>query len=280
MSPLKTLVCANAPHRRLTPLLALAALLAAAAPALRAQELSEFMPTAEAPVASPAHVRWQSSLDAFASADQAQRPASGGVLFVGSSTIRLWPHLAQDFSAQPVLLQRGFGGSTLADCSALTHELVTQYKPRQVLIYAGDNDLAEGRPPADLLASFARFVQRVRAELPGTRIDYIAIKPSPSRLTLLPKIREANALIASHAKTLKDVGYIDIFSPMLTAEGQPRPELFLTDRLHLNAAGYQLWQSVIAAHLLTPPLPSPAGPAPGHETAPAPAPAAPLHTAR
>lgn len=255
---------------RLTPLLALAALLIAAAPALQAQELPEFMPAAEAPTVAPAHARWQGSLAAFAAADQAQRPASGGVLFVGSSTIRLWPHLAQDFSAQPVLLQRGFGGSTLADCSALARELVTQYKPRQVLLYAGDNDLAEGRPPAEVLARFARFVQRVRAELPGTRIDYIAIKPSPARLALLPKVREANALIASHAKTLKDVGYIDIFSPMLNAEGQPRPELFLADRLHLNAAGYQLWQSVIAAHLL----------APGHEAAPAAAPAAPLHAAR
>lgn len=274
------------PQRRWMPLLALATLLAAAAPALQAQELPEFMPAAEAPTASPAQARWQASLGAFASADQAQRPASGGVLFVGSSTIRLWPHLAQDFSAQPLLLQRGFGGSTLADCSALTRELVTQYKPRQVLLYAGDNDLAEGRSPAEVLASFARFVQRVRAELPGTRIDYIAIKPSPARLALLPRVREANALMARHAATLNNVGYIDIFSPMLNAEGQPRPELFLPDRLHLNAAGYQLWQSVIAAHLLAPPLPATpaapalAGQAPGHETAPAAAPAAPLHTAR
>ncbi len=259
---------------RLTRLLTLAALLIAAAPALQAQELAEFMPTAEAPTLSPAQARWQGSLGAFASADQAQRPASGGLLFVGSSTIRLWPHLAQDFSAQPVL-QRGFGGSTLADCSALTRELVTQYKPRQVLLYAGDNDLAEGRSPAEVLASFARFVQRVRAELPGTRIDYIAIKPSPARLALLPKVREANALIARHARTLKEVGYIDIFSPMLNAEGQPRPELFRADRLHLNAAGYQLWQSVIAAHLL-----APAGQAPVHEGVFAPEPAAPPHTGR
>ena len=269
---------------RLTPLFVLAALLAAAAPALQAQELPEFiMPTAETPTVSPAHARWKGSLGAFASADQAQRPASGGVLFVGSSTIRLWPHLAQDFSAQPLVLQRGVGGSTLADCSALTRELVTQYKPRQVLLYAGDNDLAEGRAPTEVLVSFTRFVQRVRAELPGSRIDYIAIKPSPLRLALLPKVRETNALIASHTKTLKDVGYIDIFSPMLNAEGLPRPELFRADRLHLNAAGYQLWQSVIAAHLLAPPLPAtpaPASPAPGHEGVSASAFPAPLHTAR
>lgn len=267
--------------------MALAALLVAAVPALQAQELSEFMPAAaEAQRVSPAQARWQSSLSAFASADQAQRPASGGVLFVGSSTIRLWPHLAQDFSAQPLVLQRGFGGSTLADCSALTRELVTQYKPRQVLLYAGDNDLAEGHSPAEVLGSFASFVQRVRAELPDSRIDYIAIKPSPSRLSLLPRIRETNALIAGYAKTLADVGYIDIFSPMLGAQGLPRPELFRGDRLHLNAAGYQLWQSVIAPHLALAPLPAapaaetPAGPAPGHEAFSASASHGPLRTAR
>lgn len=287
MPALQVLACSPPPRQRLTPLLALAVLLAAAAPALQAQELPELMPPAEATSVSPVQARWQSSLDAFASADQAQRPPSGGVLFVGSSTIRLWPHLAQDFSALPLVLQRGFGGSTLADCSALTRELVTQYKPRQVLLYAGDNDLAEGRSPADVLGSFTRFVQRVRAELPDSRIDYIAIKPSPSRLSLLARIRETNALIESHAKTLSNVGYIDIFNPMLDAQGRPRPELFRGDKLHLNAAGYQLWQSVIAPHLAQAPLPATptaetpaADPAPGHEAASASALRGPLHTAR
>jgi lysophospholipase L1-like esterase len=236
---------------RAAHLLALAALLAAWLPAVQAQEEALF-PTpvaAEKPAfPSPVHARWHNSLAAFAKADQTQFPASDGVVFVGSSTIRMWRGLAQDFSPLP-LLNRGFGGSTLADCNALAHELVIQYKPRQVILYAGDNDLAEGRSPADVLASFASFVQRVRAELPGSRIDFISIKPSPSRLSLMPRIREANALIQAHAQTLADVRYIDVFSPMLDAQGQPRPELFLGDRLHLNAAGYQLWQSVVGAYL-------------------------------
>lgn len=201
------------------------------------------------PASPTAYTRWQTSLAAFAKSDQERHPAQDGVLFVGSSTIRMWSQMQQDFRQVPVIINRGFGGSTMADCSTLVRELVIQYKPRQVMVYAGDNDLAEGRSPADVLKSFMLFVQNVRAELPGTRIAYISIKPSPSRAALMPKIREANALIAGYVQTLPDTRYIDIFTPMLSADGQPRPELFLRDQLHLNDAGYRLWQSVIAGHL-------------------------------
>ena len=210
---------------------------------------------AAAPAPSPAYARWQSSLDAFALTDQKSQPATDGVLFVGSSTIRLWSNLSQDFRQVPVLINRGFGGSTMRDCNALVRELVIQYKPRQVMVYAGDNDLAEGRTPAEVLGSFENFVRSVRAELPAARISYISIKPSPSRTLLLPKVKQTNALIASFAQTVTDVRYIDIFNPMLNAQGQPRPELFLADRLHLNEAGYQLWQSVLAADVsMSPPV--------------------------
>lgn len=264
---------ARRPGHRLTPvlkrLLAPAALALALLPSARAQEaaplgkaataaaLPAAAPQKTAVLPSPAHARWQASLASFARADQAHPPASDGVLFVGSSTIRMWPHLAEDFRQQPVLINRGFGGSTMADCSALARELVIQYRPRQVLVYAGDNDLAEGRSPAEVLASFASFVRSVRAELPASRIAYISIKPSPARLALLPRIRETNALIAEHLHTLADARYIDVFSPMLDAQGLPRPELFQGDRLHLSEAGYQLWQSAIAAHLAAPPTPTP-----------------------
>ncbi|MDO9405457.1 MAG: SGNH/GDSL hydrolase family protein [Polaromonas sp.] len=210
------------------------------------------------PTSPAAYTRWQSSLAAFAKADQAQHPAQDGVLFVGSSTIRMWSHLSDDFRQVPVIINRGFGGSTMADCTVLVRELVLKYKPRQVLVYAGDNDLAEGRSPADVLKSFTTFVQNVRSELPGTRIAYISIKPSPSRAALLPKIRETNGLISAYVQTLPDTRYIDIFNPMLAADGLPRPELFLRDQLHLNEAGYRLWQSVIAAH-----LPAQVAPPPG-----------------
>lgn len=209
----------------------------------------------DAPSLSSSHTRWRSSLDTFANADREQRPGSGGVLFVGSSTIRLWPQLAQDFSQNPVVINRGFGGSTMRDCNALVRELVIQYRPKEVVVYAGDNDLAEGRTPAEVLGSFAGFVGRVRAGLPDARIAYISIKPSPARVALLARIRETNALIADYIQTVPGVRYIDIFTPMLAADGSPRAELFRGDRLHLNDAGYRLWQSVIATDLVAQPTP-------------------------
>jgi len=219
----------------------LAGMAAAAAPAAPAGLVQEALP--------PAYARWQSSLDAFASADRERAPEPGGVLFVGSSTIRLWTDLRQDFRDLPVVINRGFGGSTMADCNGLVRRLVVQYRPRHVVVYAGDNDLAEGRSPAQVLESFRAFVGAVRTALPDTRISYVSIKPSPLRSALLPQVREANALLAAYVRGVPDSDYIDIFTPMLDADGQPRAELYGPDRLHMNAAGYDLWQAVIAPHL-------------------------------
>ncbi len=205
--------------------------------------------SAEDALRMAARARWQSSFAAFDEADKASLPELNGVLFVGSSTIRFWTRLAQDFRQSPVVINRGFGGSTLAECSLFTRELVVRYKPRQVLVYAGDNDLASGSTPLEVLASFARFARTVRAELPDTRISFISIKPSPSRESLLPQIRETNNIIGAYVRTLANSEYIDIYTPMMAADGRPRGDLFLPDRLHMNDRGYQLWQSVISSHV-------------------------------
>jgi lysophospholipase L1-like esterase len=275
MSQLRAAVCLNihampatASHR-LTSLIA--AVLLAGASSSHAQ-LTPATPAAAPAQAAPAtpvkvsYGQWQASFDAFARADLEKAPAKQGTLFVGSSTIRMWTTLAQDFRQLPVVINRGFGGSTMADCNRFARDLVVRYQPSQVLVYAGDNDLAEGRTPAQVLESFREFVGTVRAELPGVRIDYISIKPSPSRVGLLEKARETNALIGAYVQSLPNAGYIDIFTPMMTAEGTPRPELFLGDRLHLNETGYQLWQSIIAARLTGVPV-APGAPAPAAVTA-------------
>jgi lysophospholipase L1-like esterase len=127
-----------------------------------------------------------------------------------------------------------------------------RYRPRVVLVYAGDNDLAEGRTPMQVLESFAQFANTVRAALPDTRIAYISVKPSPSREKLLPGVRETNDMIGAYLRRLPNSDYIDVFTPMLGVDGRPRPELFRADQLHLNDAGYRLWQTVIAARLETP----------------------------
>lgn len=122
------------------------------------------------------------------------------------------------------------------------------YAPRQILIYAGDNDLNAGRTPQQLRADFIAFVERVRRDLPKAKIAYISNKPSPSRAQLLPVQRAANTLIAAEAKR-QGVDYIDIFTPMLDASGQPDESLFIEDRLHMNRAGYVIWQRAIAPYL-------------------------------
>ncbi len=195
--------------------------------------------------------QWESDFATFASSDAAHPPAAGGVLFVGSSSIRLWTDLETTFgSPGRVVLKRGFGGSQLSDCVRNLDRLVIRYRPRTVLVYAGDNDLAAGATPADVRRRFGAFVDGLRRALPQTRIAYISIKPSPLRLSLLPRIRAANEMIRDYAAEQRDVAYIDVFTPMLDARGAPRRELFRDDALHLNRAGYALWKSVIAPYLI------------------------------
>lgn len=197
----------------------------------------------------PVPARWKDSFDAFSAADERHAPAAGGVVFVGSSSIRLWDNLEEDFQALPVVVKRGFGGSRLSDCSDHVARLVLPYKPKLVIVYAGDNDLAEGATPEEVLASFKRFVEGVHTALPATRIAYLSIKPSPLRAPLMAQARAANQLIRDYAVGVPALDYIDIYSKMLDAAGQPRAELFGPDRLHLSRAGYALWRQEIAAHL-------------------------------
>ena len=193
--------------------------------------------------------KWDAAFAAFAADDVAHPRPAGGVLFVGSSSIRLWSNLEDQFKDLPVVIKRGFGGSQLSDCVKNLSRLVLRYRPHTVLVYAGDNDLAAGTAPQEVLHRFTAFVDGVHRELPQTRIVYISIKPSPSRIRLLSKIREANTLIEDYADNADEVDYIDVFTPMLDASGQPRAELFRDDALHLNAQGYALWKRIIGPHV-------------------------------
>ena len=193
--------------------------------------------------------KWDAAFAAFAADDVAHPHPAGGVLFVGSSSIRLWSNLEDQFRNLPVVIKRGFGGSQLSDCVKNLSRLVLRYRPHTVLVYAGDNDLAAGTAPQEVLHRFTAFVDGVHRELPQTRIVYISIKPSPSRIRLLSKIRETNTLIEDYADDADEVDYIDVFTPMLDASGQPRAELFRDDALHLNAQGYALWKRIIGPHV-------------------------------
>ena len=180
--------------------------------------------------------------------DASHPPTTNAVLFVGSSSIRLWEGLAQDFAPTPVL-QRGFGGSHLADVIEFTDRIVLPYQPRLILLYAGDNDLNAGKSPAQVFTDFKSFVAKVHACLPRTRIAFISIKPSPSRWHLAGPMKAANQLVKDFARTDRRLEFIDVFKPMLDQQGQVRGELFGPDALHLNRQGYELWRDLIKPHL-------------------------------
>jgi len=218
-----------------------ASTLGIASPA-RAAELST---STAASAASP----WQDAFDAFAAADRAHPPGAGGVVFVGSSSIRLWDGLETQFERLPNVLNRGFGGSQMSDCTKHLQRLVLSYKPSLVVVYAGENDLAAGATPESVLASFKAFADGVRRAQPQTHIAYVSIKPSPLRESLMPKIRATNGLIRDYVASLENAQFIDVHAQMLDAQGRARRELFGNDRLHLNADGYALWRREIAARL-------------------------------
>lgn len=197
------------------------------------------------PVSDPA---WAHDMARFAAQDAASPPPPGAVVFTGSSSVRMWDTLAADFPGIHTL-NRGFGGSQVRDSVHYADQVAVRYRPRQVLIYAGDNDINAGRSPDQVLADFRAFVSRLRRDLPGVRIGYLAIKPSPARIDQLARQQQANALVRRWAATQSRVDFIDVATPMLDAQGQPRAALFLDDRLHMNAAGYALWRSVVAPYL-------------------------------
>ena len=198
-----------------------------------------------APLVSAAPERWAATIDKFTAADATNPPARNGVVFVGSSSIVKWASLAEDFPGLKVI-NRGFGGSQLEDSVYYADRVVIPYRPRTVVLYAGDNDLSAGKSPESVFADFKAFVAKVHAALPETRIVYIAIKPSPSRWKLKDKVVQTNRLIADECARDRRLSFADIYTPMLDAKGEPRPELFVKDMLHLNAAGYAVWTPVVA----------------------------------
>jgi lysophospholipase L1-like esterase len=192
--------------------------------------------------------KWEGEIKKFEESDRQNPPPTGAALFIGSSTIRLWQSLAEDFPGTKVI-NRGFGGSELADSTFYADRIVMVYKPRIIVLYAGDNDLAAGKTPQQVFEDYKAFVSRVHQHLPATTIAFISIKPSPARASLLQNMKEANKLINAYASHDKKLKYIDVFTPMLDKAGNPRPELFGPDKLHMNKEGYILWKSVVAPYI-------------------------------
>jgi lysophospholipase L1-like esterase len=191
--------------------------------------------------------RFADELAAFARADRDRRSPDGALLFVGSSTIRLWPTLAERFAPTPVV-QRGFGGSTLAEVHRHRTRLFRPHRPRAVVFYAGENDIAEGATPGDVVAHW----RALRRDLAGTPAGdapfvFIDLKPSPARFDLWPRMRAVNAALRE-LEANRPTAFVDTAGFVLDAAGAPRPELFVPDQLHFAEPGYvRLTRAVKAA---------------------------------
>jgi lysophospholipase L1-like esterase len=188
---------------------------------------------------------------AFEAADRERPPPERPIVFVGSSSIRLWDTLEQDFAPLPVI-NRGFGGSQLRHVNHWAEATVLRYRPRAVVLYAGDNDLDErtGKSAADVVRDFEAFVGLVHAAVPDARIYYLAIKPSRLRWARWPEMRRANEAIAARCASDPRLAFLDTAMPMLATGEPPSRDLFLFDGLHLSAEGYALWTSVVKPRLL------------------------------
>jgi len=191
-------------------------------------------------LADPA--RWAADIDRLTATPPA---ATGGTVFVGSSSIRLWSTLAEDFPAAGAV-NLGFGGSQLADSVFYLDRLVLPHRPRTVVVYAGENDLWAGEAPDKVLADFHAFRTRLLAALPETRLVYLAIKESPARARIRAQVLAANRLIAAACAADPRCTFVDVATPLLDTAGGTRPELFRDDGVHLLPAGYRIWTAVLA----------------------------------
>ena len=191
--------------------------------------------------------KWEREISAIEARNRSNPPPTGCIVFVGSSSIRLWTNLAADFPGLPVV-NCGFGGSMLADSVIFADRIIVPLAPRQVVVYAGGNDINAGKDPALVYGDFVALVQRLRSKMPQVRIAFISVAPNPARWSQVDQVRRLNSLVAAYCNK-EGLDFINVFPLMLDMKGEPKPEIFVADRLHMNAQGYALWREAVAPYL-------------------------------
>jgi len=191
--------------------------------------------------------QWDKSIAAFEKQDEAKPPPKNAILFAGSSSIVRWK--LSDWFKDMDVINRGFGGSRIADSVHFATRIITKHQPRIVVFYAGDNDIASGLTPEKVAADFQALSEIIHKESPKTQIIFVSIKPSPSRWKHREKQNQANALIEAFCKKDERRRYLDVGKAMLGEDGMPRDELFVADKLHMSDAGYRVWTSLLTPML-------------------------------
>ena len=188
---------------------------------------------------------FEKEIVAYEKQDSLAMPAKGQILFIGSSSFRLWKTFTRDMQDLPPSINRGFGGSTLADALYYFDRMVVKYQPKWVIMYEGDNDVAKGKTPQVIAAEYDEFKARLAKQVPGAKLVFVAARPSLARTALLEKQRELNGLIKA-----KGDYFIDMHSPFFLADGSLMTDIFVADRLHLNEKGYVIFANQIRSFVL------------------------------
>lgn len=188
--------------------------------------------------------RHEGEVRKFERQDATNPPPVGAILFTGSSSVVRWAGLTHDFPGLPVV-NRGFGGSTWRELNLYFPRVVARYQPRAVVVYEGDNDLADGRSVAECLADFAEFRRLMKIHLPGVPVAVLSVKASPSRRAQRAAQDQLNAAIRGQLAGQAGWTFLDVGGVLLGPTGEPRPELFEADQLHLKRDGYRLWVPVV-----------------------------------
>jgi lysophospholipase L1-like esterase len=191
--------------------------------------------------------KWEPEIGAFEAADRTNPPPKQCIIFVGSSSIRMWSTLKEDFPGLPVV-NRGFGGSELADSYHFADRIIIPFSPREVVIYAGANDVANGKPPEIAFGDFVALADKLHRQLPDTQIAFIASAPNPKRWAIVDKVKQLNTLVRTYCDQ-HGLIFIDVFPLMLGKDGLPKPDIFRDDRLHMNAKGYAIWKEAVQPYL-------------------------------
>lgn len=186
---------------------------------------------------------WERTIEGFEARDRKSPPVPGNMVFLGSSSIVRW-NLTEAFPGAPVV-NRGFGGSQISDSVLFAERILAAHQPRLVVFYAGDNDIGGGKSADRVREDFEKLVSIIHRRHPKTRIAFLAVKPSPARWKHMETQKKANAQIAEFIARDPRLQYIDVVTPMLNSDGQPRPELYAKDGLHLSEEGYKLWNDLV-----------------------------------
>ena len=173
------------------------------------------------------------------------------ILFTGSSSIRMWKDLESSFPSHNVI-NMGFGGSEMADLAYYADQLIVRFKPSQIFIYEGDNDLSAGRTPEQIIAATESVLSTIRKTLPDVEVVFISPKPSLARWELREKYEVFNTRLWKWTSGKKNVRYVDVWTPMLNEQGTVRNDIFIADGLHLNEKGYAIWTTTIREYLRPP----------------------------